>query len=160
MAGKKNLVFRAWFYFRQGWSTYFAFILAAINTMVTTYYLAIKDVPALKVIFPSFLAYVSILSFIGIPTLVAVGYLHFKRSGAFRAEADISIEVNPYTRRMLENTEILLSLYPKLSEILVKISKNEKLSEKEVEEISNLQNEIKDHMKNQLMKEKNKSSFR
>ena len=76
MANKKGLAFRAWFYFRQGWGTYFAFILAALNTMVTTYYLAIKDVPSLKVIFPSFTAYALILSIIGIPMLVIVGYVH------------------------------------------------------------------------------------
>ena len=42
---KSNLAFRAWFYFRQGWSTYFAFIFAAINTLTVTYYLAIEKIP-------------------------------------------------------------------------------------------------------------------
>lgn len=152
MVAKKSLAFRAWFYFRQGWSTYFAFILAALNTMVTTYYLAIKDVPSLKVIFPSFTAYVAILCIIGIPILVAVGYVHYKRSGAFRAEADIQIEVNPYLKRMLINTEILLSVYAKLSGTIIKISKNEKLTQQEVEEISELQREINEHMKSHLLK--------
>jgi hypothetical protein len=120
--------------------------------MVTTYYLAIKDVPSLKVIFPSFTAYVAILCIIGIPILVSVGYVHYKRSGAFRAEADISIEVNPYLKRLLLNTEILLSVYSKLSEILIKVSKNEKLSQREVEEISELQREVNEHMKNHPLK--------
>ena len=53
----KNLPFRAWFYFRQGWGTYFAFILAAVNTLTITYYLAIEEAPILKELFPSFIFY-------------------------------------------------------------------------------------------------------
>ena len=45
----KNLGFRGWFYFRTGWSTYFAFIFAAINTLTVTYYLAIEQAPILRV---------------------------------------------------------------------------------------------------------------
>ena len=40
---KKNIGFRFWFYFRSGWSTYFAFLLAALNTLTVTYYLAIEN---------------------------------------------------------------------------------------------------------------------
>ena len=73
---RKNLPFRSWFYFRQGWGTYFAFIFVAINTLVTTYYLAIREIPTLNVIFPFFINYVLIVSAIGIPLLIATGYLH------------------------------------------------------------------------------------
>jgi len=143
----KNILFRAWFYFRQGWSTYFAFILAALNTAVTTYYLAIKDVPALKTIFPTFSAYVGILSTIGIPLLVLVGYLHYKRSAAFKAEADINMEANPHMRRLLLNTETLLALSANMSEIIVKLAKNEKFTEKEHEEIENLKRKLDEYIK-------------
>ena len=88
--------FRGWFYFRQGWSTYFAFIFAAINTMVVTYYLAIENIPILKEVFPTFYVYLFTVSSIGIPLLVLVGYAHFKRTKAFRAEADIYVESNPF----------------------------------------------------------------
>ena len=47
MAEPKSPFFRAWFYFRNGWSLYFAFIFAAINTLVVTYYLAIDKIPFL-----------------------------------------------------------------------------------------------------------------
>ena len=77
---KKKLPFRTWFYFRQGWTTYFAFIFAAVNTLVTTYYLAIKNVPELISIFPTFVAYVLIVVSIGVPLLVVIGYIHFKKS--------------------------------------------------------------------------------
>ncbi len=142
----KNLFFRAWFYFRQGWSTYFAFIFAAINTLTVTYFLAIEEYPILNTIFPSFLIYVLIIVSIGIPILVLVGYGHFKRSNAFKAEADINIESNPHFRRILSNTELLFPILIKLLEINTKISNNEKLSEAELNELNSLKEILKDHM--------------
>ena len=53
---RNNLGYRGWFYFRTGWSIYFAFIISAINTLVLTYYLAIENISFLKEIFPSLLA--------------------------------------------------------------------------------------------------------
>ena len=67
---RNNLGFRGWFYFRQGWSVYFAFIFAAVNTLTVTYFLAIENYPVLKDVFPSFIHYVAILVLIGIPLLV------------------------------------------------------------------------------------------
>ena len=154
MRKRKNLGFRAWFYFRQGWSTYFAFILAAINVMVTTYYLAIKDAPGLKAIFPSFLSYVSILTIIGIPLLTIVGYMHYKRTSAYTAEADIGMEANPHFRRMLVNTEKILLQHLKISRMLVKISKNEKLTEEDLKEIDEMQNELNEYAKKRTVEDK------
>ncbi len=141
-----NLAFRAWFYFRQGWSTYFAFIFAAINTLTVTYFLAIDKYPLLNNIFPSFLTYVLVVVSIGIPILVSVGYVHFKRSNAFKAEADINIEANPHFRRILSNTELLFPILIKLLEFNTKISNNEKLSESEIKELNSLRDIIKNHM--------------
>ena len=73
----KNTGFRGWFYFRQGWSNYFTFIMAATNTLVVTYYLAIERYPVLVSIFPNFIQYVLIIVAIGIPLLVFVGYAHW-----------------------------------------------------------------------------------
>ena len=105
---QRNLAFRAWFYFRQGWSTYFAFIFAAINTLTVTYFLAIEKYPVLNAVFPTFIHYVIIVVVIGIPILVIIGYIHFKRSSALRSEADIQMEVNPYWRRLLINSELMI----------------------------------------------------
>ena len=105
---KKNIGFRFWFYFRSGWSTYFAFLLAALNTLTVTYYLAIENYPVLQAIFPSFIQYVVILVSIGIPLLIIVGYAHWKRTPAYRSEADIWMESNPYQARMLVNSEMVL----------------------------------------------------
>ena len=144
---KKNLPYRCWYYFRQGWSTYFAFIFAAINTLTVTYFLAIEQYPALKILFPSFFQYVMILSLIGIPTLVIIGYVHYKKLPAYKSEADVMIEVNPHTRRMLINSETMLGLFLQLFYIISKLSKNEKFSEKEIKVISKLQDNLAKYMK-------------
>ena len=143
---KKNLGFRSWFYFRMGWSTYFAFVFAAVNTLTVTYFLAIENYPLLSVIFPTFFHYVMIVVVIGVPVLVLVGYVHFKRSKSFRAEADIQIETSPHIRRMLQNTEILLPMYLKLTELMVKLSENKKLTDKELQEVSKLQKQLNKHI--------------
>ena len=143
---EKNLGFRGWFYFRTGWTTYFAFIAAAINTLTVTFFLAIEKYPSLSVIFPTFFHYVMIVVVIGVPVLVLVGYVHFKRSKAFRAEMDIQIETSPHFRRMLQNTEILLPMYLKLTELMVKLSENKKLTDKELQEVSKLQKQLNKHI--------------
>ena len=143
---EKNLGFRGWFYFRTGWTTYFAFIAAAINTLTVTFFLAIEKYPSLSVIFPTFFHYVMIVVVIGVPVLVLVGYVHFKRSKSFRAEADILIETNPHIRRILQNTEVLLPSYLKLTELIIKVSENKKLTDKELEEVSKLQKRLNEHI--------------
>ena len=130
---EKNLGFRGWFYFRTGWQTYFAYIFAAVNTLTVTYFLAIENYPTLSTIFPTFFHYI-------------VGYVHFKRSKSFRAEQDILVETSPHFRRMLQNTEILLPAYLKLTELMVKLSENKKLTDKEFEEISRLQQDLHEHI--------------
>ena len=139
---KNNIFFRSWYYFRTGWSTYFAFILAAINTLTVTYFLAIENYPDLKSIFPSFEQYVTIIILIGIPLLVFVGYIHFKRTRAFKSEVDVLIESNPYQRRNTVNGEINLKLNLKLISMLIKLSKNESLSENDIKDTQKLYDEI------------------
>ena len=142
----KNLGFRGWFYFRTGWATYFAFVVAAINALTVTFFLAIENYPSLSVIFPTFFHYIVIVVGIGVPILVLVGYVHFKKSKAFRAEADVLIETNPHIRRILQNTEVLLPSYLKLTEIIVKLSENKKLTDEELKEVSKLQNQLSNHI--------------
>jgi len=143
---EKNLGFRGWFYFRTGWATYFAFIVAAINALTVTFFLAIENYPALNVIFPTFFHYIVIVVGVGVPVLVLVGYVHFKKSKSFRAEQDILIETSPHIRRMLQNTEILLPMYLKLTELMVKLSENKKLTDKELQEVSKLQKYLSRHI--------------
>ena len=140
---KESIGFRSWYYFRTGWSTYFAFILAALNTLTVTYFLAIDNYPLLKAIFPSFEQYIVIIVTIGIPILIFIGYLHFKRTQAFKSEIDVLIESNPYQRRNTVNAEINLRLNLKILAMMLKISRKESISESEIQEIEKLSDEIK-----------------
>ena len=143
---EKNLGFRGWFYFRTGWATYFAFIVAAINALTVTFFLAIENYPSLNVIFPTFFHYIVIVVGVGVPVLVLVGYVHFKKSKSYRAEQDILIETSPHIRRILQNTEVLLPSYLKLIELVAKLSEDKKLTDKELEEVSKLQKKLNEHI--------------
>jgi len=149
---ERNLAFRGWFYFRTGWATYFAFVVAAINALTVTYFLAVENYPVLNSIFPTFFHYVAIVGGIGVPILVLVGYIHFKKSKSFKAEQDVLIETSPHIRRILVNTEVLLPSYLKLLELILKLSQNEKLSQEDLEHISKLKNQLDDHIKQRQVK--------
>ena len=141
---RKTLPFRSWFYFRMGWSTYFAFIFAAINTLTVTYFLAIERYPELTAIFPNFIQYVLIITIIGIPLLIVVGYVHYKRTLAYRAEVDVSVEANPYQLRNIVNNAINVELALRMYEMILKLSKNQKLTENEIAELTETHKELLD----------------
>ena len=138
----RNPGFRAWFYFRNGWSLYFAFIFAAINTLTVTFYLAIEKYPDLNWLFPSFLHYILVVSVIGIPFLILVGYVHYKRTAARKAEVDISYETDAYKARTLVNTEIAITLNMQLLDIITKISKKQELSAEGYQELEKLREKL------------------
>ena len=79
---------------------------------------------------------------IGIPLLILIGYVHFKRSQSFKSEADVLIESNPYQRRNTVNSELLVRMNLELMTILLKVAKKEDLSDDEIEKITKLHNEI------------------
>ena len=134
----------------MGWSTYFAFILAAINTLTVTYFLAIDNYPVLNIIFPSFEYYILIITSIGVPLLIFIGYLHFKRTQAFKSEIDVLIETNPFLRRNAVNVDIILRSNIKLMELILKLSKDT-ISEDELNDMKKIQNEITDLIKNRSL---------
>ena len=139
---KSNLGFRGWFYFRMGWSTYFVFVLAAINTLTVTYFLAIENYPALKSVFPSFEQYVVITMCVGIPLLIVIGYAHYKKTIAYKSEMDVLVESNPYLSRNTVNADLSLKLNLKLISLLLKMSTGEKIEKNELDEIEKLYRDI------------------
>ena len=153
-----SLGFRAWYYFRMGWSTYFAFIFAAINTLTVTYYLAIENYPSLKEIFPSFETYIIIICTTGIPLLTIVGYTHYKRTKARKAEVDILIETNPYVLRTLVNSDVLLVLNLKMINLLRKLSE-EKLTEEQRKDIKEINDELLEFVKSRKFRNDNDLKF-
>ena len=153
---KTSRSFRSWFYFRTGWSVYFAFIFAAINTLVVTYYLAIENIPFLREVFPTFTYYVVTAVLVGIPILVTVGYIHFKRSAGFKSETDVAIETNPHARRTLLNTEAIVTSYLFSNELMMKMLKDEKLTDEEIKKLTKLQEKIREYSKHKTLSD---SSF-
>ena len=139
---KQRKGFRGWFYFRTGWSTYFVFILAAINTLTVTYFLAIDNYPLLKAVFPTFEQYAVIMVSVGIPMLIVVGYFHFKKTLAYKSEMDIYVESNPYLSRNTVNADLSLKLNLKLISLLLKMSTGEKIDKNEIDEIEKLHGNI------------------
>ncbi len=146
---RDKILSRMWFYFRQGWSTYFAFIMAAVNTLTVTYFLAIDNIPILKEIFPSFILYIVVVCSIGIPMLVLVGHAHFKKSSVFGSESDIIAESYPYYYKLTPGvlSEAQFPVYLAMLELLEKAIPEEKLNENDKEKIENLRTKI-----NQLIK--------
>ena len=74
--------------------------------------------------------------------LVIVGYVHYKRTAARKAEVDISYETDAYKARTLVNTEIAITLNLKLLEMITKISKKQELSDEDYQELERLREKL------------------
>ncbi len=97
MVNRLEFVTRLWFYFRTGYGTYLTFFLGALNTLVVVWYLAISHAPYVGSIFAgSFKAFAVIISAVGVPLSIAIGWIHLKKSPAYKSEAEIGAESNPY----------------------------------------------------------------
>ena len=118
--------------------------MAAINVLTVTYFLAIENYPILQAIFPTFGHYIMIVVSIGVPLLVLVGYFHYKRSQAFAAEADINYESNPYYYKSPPgwNREVVFTVYLNMINLMVKMSKNEQLTDEEIKKMSEIQKSL------------------
>ena len=121
---------------------YFAFIFAAVNTLTVTYFLAIENYPELKAVFPSFEIYLLTMLAIGVPLLTMIGYTHYKRSPAYRSEAGIMQETNPYARRNLVNSEMNLQINLEVLKIIIELSRNGKIEKTQMDKILKLKDEL------------------
>ena len=149
----KNSGFRGLYYFRQGWGNYAGFVLSAFTTLTITYFLAIENYPPLEFIFPTFTHYALIIAAIGIPILTLIGFIHWKRSGAVKAEIDISYEINPYMTRVIVDSELVLKLNLRLEKILG-FMENGKISDEQLKELNKLQNELSEFAKSRKFRSK------
>ncbi len=105
----RRLLFRSWYYFRTGYSTYISFLLGVATTFVTVYYLAIDHIAPLKELFPNFWTFSLAGSIVGVVVCVLVGYSHLKRTQAYSAEVTVGVEANPYTRMSTPGKELKVS---------------------------------------------------
>jgi hypothetical protein len=111
----------------MGYSTYLSFTLGYASTLVTIYYLAIRNIPGLLALFPRFLEFSVIATVSGAPIGVLVGWLHLKRSALFQSEQEIAAEANPYTYKLPPG--IPREVYYPAFEILVRLVRD--ISEKQ-----------------------------
>ena len=141
---KARLPFRSWYYFRTGYTTYLAFVLAAINMIVVVYYLAIKSVPALETAFPSFAIWALTIISGGVPLAIFLGWLHVKRSPAYSSELDIQVEANPYYYKLPPGfwKEVFAPTYLELLRLNLKVLNKEPLTEVEQKQIKELQKKL------------------
>lgn len=141
---KKNKGFRGFYYFRTGYVTYFTMIVGLINVLSSTYFLAIKKIPWMLILFPTFNNYVIFCIVIGIPLVIVVGWLHLKKVGTYAAEADISNEAAPYNFKFIPgySKEVFGPAYLTILRINIKKTKGEKLTPEEILEIQNLEKQL------------------
>ena len=91
--------------------------------------------------------------------LVLVGYVHWKRSSARKAEVDIFYEVNPYIVRVLVNTEMVVQMNLKLNQHILKLNQGQKLSEQEINDLSQLQEKLSEFTKTRKFRNKDDWKF-
>jgi hypothetical protein len=141
---KKRLPFRAWYYFRTGYSQYFAFLLALGNMYTLTYYLAISNNATLQSVFPNFYLYAIVLTVVGFPLLALIGYYHMKRSRAFSSEMDVSVESNPYSYKLSPGIqrECMAPLYLELLRLGRKSISGEPITEEEQRKLHELERKL------------------
>ena len=84
--------------------------------------------------------------------LIGIGYAHWKRTKARKAEVDIGFETNPYQRRFVVNTEIILHLNLRLIEMLMRSANGEKLTENKIKEIQEYKDDIENHIEKRTFK--------
>jgi len=158
MTLKKRFLFRQWFYLRMGYSTYWAFFIMGINTITITYFLAIERAPFLEAIFPTFMHYVLAITAVGIPLLILTGYVHYKKIPGFKSEMEVNMESNPFVYKLPPGYQLKVMMpYQRLqSEILLKISRGEKITEEEIIKMKKIQNDMDTLLKGGYIGEPNR----
>ena len=98
-------VFRAWFYFRQGYNVYLAFLIGFASNIVVLYRLGIADNKYLSIIFPSLTIFIIVGLVVSVPVGILTGLYHMKRTAAFAADAAVQTESNPYMYKAIPGKE-------------------------------------------------------
>jgi len=142
----RELAPRSWYYFRIGYNTYLVFLIGYGSTLVTVYYLAIKNIPELQSIFQRFSLFAVLATFVGVPVSVLIGWIHTKRSGLWKAEIDIGVEANPYYYRLPPgyNKEAIFPTYLEILRLVKRLSERANvLTAEDKTEIDNLEKKLK-----------------
>lgn len=121
-------------------------MLGYASTLVTVYYLAIKNLPTLLDVFPHFVPFAAISTIVGLPISVGIGWVHLKRSRLYSSEADVTAEANPYNYKLAPGRDReawFPSILLQLVMIRKLVEKNGLLSDSEKAEIEELEKKIR-----------------
>lgn len=109
---------KLWFYYRHGYAYYLAMAMAGMNTMILVYFTAGDKVFFIRDVFPHFGIFVGFAALIMIPSLILIGFFHYKR--AYKSEAQVLTEKNPYFFKLPPGhaAEVVFPLYLELLDVL------------------------------------------
>jgi hypothetical protein len=132
------MLFRSWFYFRTGYSLYIAFPLGFISTVIVIYSLGIKPViestpptalgGLLQFIFPRLTYFIIIGAAVLTPICIAFGLYHMKKTGAYEADASVTLEQNPYIYKAVpgKEEEVYIPLWMLTARVLANMADQQK----------------------------------
>jgi len=107
--------YRAWRYFRDGFSLYLSKPLTILTFLTTTYYLLIEQIPILKWLFPNFYIYSFMALLVLIPVSIWFGYFHMKRSEIYGTEMLLATQCNPVNAHISRvSGEVIIKLLESL----------------------------------------------
>ena len=89
-------LFRYWYYFRIGYSTYLTWPISLSSTIIIFWGLWITFSAKLKGILVNIYIFGIAFSVAMVIASIFFGFIHFKRTKAFSSEADIAVESNPW----------------------------------------------------------------
>jgi len=115
-----------------------------INTVTVTYFLAIERAPYLEAIFPTFFHYVLTAVAVAVPVLILTGFIHYKIIPGHKSEMEVTVEANPFVYKLPPGfwMYVIMPYFRLQSEILIKLSRGEKLTEEELSKMKKLQNQM------------------
>ena len=116
-------IFRAWYYFRQGYNLYLAFFIGFASNIVVIYKLEIQGNHYFDWLFPTISVFLVVGLIVAVPIGIFAGLYHMKRTAAFAADAAVSTEANPYMYKLIPGKErdVFLPLWVQMARSLAKI---------------------------------------
>ncbi len=125
----------------MGYSTYVAFFIGFASNIVVIYELAVKNNQTFGQYFPRLTIFTIIALAITIPLCISVGLYHMKRTGAYAADASVSLESNPYVYKLVpgKEQEVFLPLWVLTVRGLAKVlDQHQTMTAEERKEMENL----------------------
>jgi hypothetical protein len=101
----KKVIFRWWLYFRVGHGTYFSYLMGFAQWVIVIYTLFIVSNPLLHSIFDHLTIFVLTFALIYPWIAIAAGFIHYKKSPAFRSEVEVGAEANIYTYKIFPESK-------------------------------------------------------